>query len=156
MLRSITFLILFTSFLLSCVSQPNTTPSAVLDYENILNEEQENELNEIIAAFEKNTTNEVVIITTNNLGNHKEIVLYAVEMGNKLGVGKKEKDNGLVIVVSRNLRQTFLATGNGAEKILTDEICQQIVDLTMIPEFKKGNFFAGIKGGLIKCIEVWK
>ena len=49
-----------------------------------------------------------------------------------------------------------IATGTGTELILTDEICKNVIDLTIIPEFKNGNFYDGIKNGLIELIKKWK
>ena len=82
--------------------------------------------------------------------------MYAVDFGEKHGVGKKEKDNGLVIAFSKNLRQTFLATGYGTEKILKDDICKKIIDSTMVPRFKNQDYYGGLKAGLEECIRKWK
>ena len=65
-------------------------------------------------------------------------------------------NNGLVIVVSKNLKQTAISTGFGTEKILTDLICKKVIDSVMIPEFKKDEFSTGIKKGLAELISKWK
>lgn len=128
----------------------------VFDNENILTEQEENNLNNIIVEFEKKSSNEIVIVTTDNIGKHSKMVFYAVEFGTIKGVGKKNKDNGLVIVVSKELRETFLATGKSTENILKDEICKQIVDNRMVPYFTDGDFYIGIKNGLEESIRIWK
>jgi len=63
------------------------------------------------------------------------------------GLGKKDKNNGVAIIFSNKQRQTFVATGYGIEKVLTDEIAQKIIDSLMIPEFKKAKYFEGIWEG---------
>lgn len=148
--------ILLMSFL-ACVNGNEVSgQSRVFDRENIFTDEEEKELNEIIDDFERETTNEIIVVTTDNIGDHEKMVSYAVEFGNSYGVGKAGKDNGLVIVFSKTLRENFIATGLSTEKILTDEVCQQIVDSLMVPEFKRENYFTGIKNGLEGCIRLWR
>ena len=53
-------------------------------------------------------------------------------------------------------RQIGIATGFGTELILTDEICENVIDQTIIPEFKNGDFCDGIKNGVIELIEKWE
>ena len=143
-----TFLIIsiLTLSILACSYKgENRRTSWVFDQENVLTDDQEQVLNELIVNFEKETTNEIAIVTTDNIGEHEKMVLYAVEFGYQNGIGKKGKDNGLIIVFSSTLRETLITTGLGTEKILKDEICKQIVDNQMVPEFKKENYFEGIK-----------
>lgn len=146
-------------FLLVCGCTNRTegqNPNWVFDKEEVLSETDEDALNVIITQFEKETSNEIVIVTTPDIGDHEKMVFYAVEFGERYGVGKKDKDNGLIIVFSASLRETFIATGLGTEKLLTDPICKEIVDKKMVPEFKEGNYFEGILNGLNECIRVWK
>ena len=156
-MRTLTYILALTILSISACSSriESKTKSWIFDNENILSHEEEDTLNQIIIKFEKETTNEVVIVTTDNIGDHNKMVFYAVDFGNRLGVGKKNKDNGLVIVVSKQLRETFIATGKSTENILKDEICKNIVDNKMIPEFKNGQFYSGIKKGLEECIRIW-
>jgi uncharacterized protein len=97
-----------------------------------------------------------VIVTTPDIGEHEKMVFYAVEFGDRLGVGKKDKNNGLVIVFSSKLSETFIATGLGTENILTDPICKKIVDEKMVPNFKEGKYFLGLESGLKECIRNWQ
>ena len=134
----------------------NSNISFVFDYEHILTKTQTHVLDSIIGEFEAKTSNEIAIVTVDTLGQYHSLFEYAVDFGQKHGVGKKEKNNGLVIAFSKNLRQTFLATGYGTEKILKDEICKKIVDSTMVPRFKNQDYYGGLKAGLEECIRKWK
>ena len=122
----------------------------------MLSKSEEKALTKIITEFEKETTNEIAIVTTPDIGEHEKMVFYAVEFGDRLGIGKKDINNGLIIVVSSNLRETFIATGLGTENILSDSICKVIVDEKMVPNFKEGNYYLGLESGLNECIRVWK
>ncbi len=126
------------------------------DNESILTVKQIKTLDSIIELFEKKTTNEIVILTTDNIGDSRNMSDYAVDFGNKNRVGKKDKNNGLIIVISKKMRQAWLSTGYGTEEVLKDEICKQIIDSSMIPHFKEGDYYLGIKSGLESCIEKWE
>ena len=109
----------------------------------------------MIRLFEEETTNEIAIVTINKIDPYQELRDYAVALGNEWGVGKAEKDNGVVIVISRELRNMFMATGIGTEVILTDSICQIIVDDFFIPSFKEGDYYQGIVDGLNEVMRQW-
>lgn len=152
---TIPFLIIL---LTACGQTDNNSISVkwIYDFENVLNTEQEKMLDSIINDFGSKTTNEIAIVTTDNIGEFDKMVEFAVDFGNKHGIGKKNKNNGLIIVFSKKMRQTFIATGYGTENILKDDICKKIVDSTMIPYFKNMDYFGGIKAGLEECISKWK
>ncbi|WP_439185825.1 TPM domain-containing protein [Carboxylicivirga taeanensis] len=142
----------------SCGQQKTSNKQKVwvYDYENVLTAEQEQQLNLLIQKFEQETTNEIAIVTVENIGRFDKMVEYAVDFGNQHGIGKKDKDNGLIILFSKNMRGTFLATGYGTEKILKDEICSAIIESSMVPYFKNQEYYEGIKAGLEECIKKWQ
>lgn len=145
----------------STTSADNTTslPDAIgriNDFENIFTPEQEQELDQIISAFENKTGNQIGIITVANTGTYTDFKKYSVDLFNHWGVGLKDKNNGLLITFSAALRSTRITTGLGTEKVLTNALCKKIIDEKMIPEFKSKNFFNGIKAGLQECIVQWK
>lgn len=132
------------------------TPTGfVNDYENILTTTQEKRLTKIIEAFEKKTSNEICIVSVSTILPYTNFAQYTTNLANAWGVGKKDKNNGLLIVLSKKAREVRIGTGLGTERILTDKICTTIVDKTMIPEFKKGNYFKGIKAGVKDIIKHW-
>lgn len=157
MKRTLIFIFILSLSIFACNDKNRSQRTIwVFDQENVLTDDQEKVLNEIITNFEKKTTNEIAIVTTNNIGEHEKMILYAMEFGKRHGIGKKHKNNGLVIVFSATLKETFIAPGLSTENILKDEICKRIVDKQMIPEFREGNNFEGLKNGLEECIRIWK
>jgi uncharacterized protein len=128
-------------------AQPAQEHTWVLDQEALFTPEQIQQLDALVKEHERSTTNEIAIITTASIEPHERMLDYAVKIGNTHGVGKKEKDNGVVVIVSRTLRETFIATGHGTEQILSDEQVQQIVDSLMIPHFKEDRYFEGTYAG---------
>ena len=128
----------------------------VNDYENVFTNEQISELENIIRDYEKKTTNEICVVSLKSIEPYNDISLYATELANNWGIGKSEKDNGLIILFSKSLRSIRISTGYGTEKILTDEKCKKIIDEIIIPEFKKGKYHSGIKNGIMELIAEWK
>ncbi|TDQ28155.1 uncharacterized protein CLV82_2967 [Zeaxanthinibacter enoshimensis] len=126
------------------------------DYGQIFTESQRTELTKILYNYDIETTRQIVVVTIDSIKPYNNIQKYATDLGNNWGVGTAEKDNGLTIVVCNHCRQIGIATGSGTEKILTDEICKYVIDQTIIPEFKNGNFYDGIKKGVAELIEKWK
>lgn len=128
----------------------------VNDYEFVFTMEQLEKLTLMIREFEKNTTNQIAIVSIESIGKYSDFDKFAVDLSNYNGIGLKEKDNGLSIVFSTNLRKIRITTGFGTEKILTDKICKNILDQTIIPEFKNGNYYSGIEKGLTEIMVKWK
>ena len=128
----------------------------VNDFEHILTDNQIKNLTKIINDFEVKTTNEIAIVTVDSIRPYEDIVPYSVDLGTLWGIGKKGKNNGLLVVVSKGLRKIRISTGYGTEKILKDEICKKIIDTQMIPEFKNGDYYNGIKNGLLALIDKWQ
>ncbi len=128
----------------------------VNDFENILSKEQIKELTEIITSFERKTTNQIAVVTISSVEPYSDFDQYALDLSKEWGVGRKEKNNGLTIVFSKSLSKIRISTGLGTEKVLTDEICQSIIDQFMVPKFKEGQFYDGISSGLTELIKHWK
>jgi uncharacterized protein len=138
------------SILLFCLSGLSFTQSGynhVYDYERIFSNQEINSLNLLYDNHEAKTTNQFALITVSDIGKAKDIQHYATQMGKKLGVGQKDKNNGLLIVFSKTLRKSAIATGLGTEKVITDSIAQYVINQEMIPHFKKGNYFQGVYQG---------
>ena len=128
----------------------------VNDFENVFTSEQRIKLDKRIAAYELETTNEIAIVTIDSIIPYENINDFATDLSNEWGIGKREKDNGLLILFSKSLREIRISTGLGTEKILTDEICKSVIDKTIIPEFKNGDYYNGIEKGLSELIILWE
>jgi uncharacterized protein len=86
-------------------------------------------------------------LTTPDYGEYDKNLDFAVDFGNKHGIGKKDYDNGVVIVFSKTKKQVVISTGYGTEKVLKDEIAKKIIDSLMIPKFKENLYFEGLRDG---------
>ena len=129
---------------------PQKTNRLVNDYAGLFTPEQRSYLEYNLVAFDDSTSNQILIITTPSLDGY-DISNYAFEIGEKWGVGRAEHDNGLVIVIkpkNQTPGRAFIATGYGLEGALPDAVCKEIVDLEMIPHFKKNDYYGGVVAAL--------
>ncbi|MBR9859390.1 TPM domain-containing protein [bacterium] len=149
--------ILIISFIitsLGCFNVGNSEiPTYVFDREEILSIEEEMTLDSMYRLHEKETGNEIALITTANYGGDSTISDFAFELGNTLGVGKASRDNGLLIVFSAANREVRIETGIGTAKVLTDSIAQDIINKHMIPQLKQNQYYQGIYDGSVEIIE---
>ncbi|PBJ15776.1 YgcG family protein [Flavobacterium sp. ACN6] len=123
------------------------------DYEGIFSNNEKEILNNLIRDFEKETTIEIVTIDTVKTSKDKFEAL-SLHIAKTWGVGKKGKDNGILIGLSKGYRKIRIELGNGISKILSEQETKEIIDHDFIPEFKKGNYYQGILNGITKLMEV--
>lgn len=136
---------------------PAAPSSPVLDMVGVLSDEGLKEITEKTIELDSLNLAQVAVVIVNDLKDMKALD-YATALGNKWGVGHKETNDGITIVVKPKKGdakgETAIATGKGMEKILTNEVCQLIIDQEMIPEFKKNDYGKAIKEALDKIKEI--
>jgi uncharacterized membrane protein YgcG len=115
---------------------------------NFLTAEQATTIENKLVAFEKETSNEIVVVIVNDFGG-MEPAEFGAKLGAEWGVGQKESDNGVVLLVKTSeKRKVFISTGRGTGTMLTDAIAKDIVDNQIIPSFKSKDFYQGIDNGI--------
>lgn len=123
----------------------------VLDQEHLLLDHEVQRLDSLYRAHEERTGNEIALVTHPTF-NGRSPVEFAVAFGDSVGVGKRERDNGMVIAISKGRRAMFMATGKGTEQVMPDSICQWIIDVEMTPYFKKDRYFEGLWNGSMAVV----
>ncbi len=118
----------------------------VNDYAHLLSEEQTIELNREMSEFDRRTTIELAVVTVDSIGGQSPGE-YAVDLGNLWGVGKEGKDNGIILLVVMDSHDIWIETGPGLVGEISDRQVQEIVDRTIIPEFRAGKADQGIIKG---------
>ena len=125
------------------------------DYDSVFNSNQRKELSDYLYDYDIKTTRQIVVVTVDKIDPYSDVQKLATDLGNYWGVGTEEKNNGITIVLCKPQRKIGIATGLGTELVLTDEICKNVIDRIMIPEFKNGNYYNGIKQGVAELIDKW-
>jgi uncharacterized protein len=127
----------------------------VNDFENIFTDEQEKTLDSVINQYEIKTTIEISVITIPSKAIDKESFDDLVfKIANSWGVGKGDKNNGILIGISKDYRKIRISNGLGIEKLMTDNQTKEIINNTFIPSFKKGDFYQGTLNGVQDIIMV--
>ena len=147
-LFSVFCFVLIISVLLSvssfAVKLPEPTKDFfVNDFANVLDEEDEKELMTIGENLFVKTGAQVVVVTVDTLDG-AAVSEYALELGRKWGVGDKEKNNGVVLLLSVSERQITIQVGYGLEGRLTDGKTGRILDKYAIPYLKNNDFSTGL------------
>jgi uncharacterized protein len=115
----------------------------VTDAAQLLSPAQEATLERTLNAYQQETSNEIAILTIDSLGTD-EIADAAVEVGRQWGVGSKEHDNGILILVAYTDRKVFIATGYGLEGAVPDIVAKGIIDEEIVPLFRDGEYYEGL------------
>jgi uncharacterized protein len=153
MIKKFTNLVLFICLSFSVLAQlpsPKSPPRLYNNFSSIqlLSPSEEAEIEAILEKFEAETSNEIAIIVVDDLKGY-EPWEYAVEIGEKWGVGKKNEDNGIVLLIKPTKtdggRKTFIAVGRGLEGAIPDLTTNEIIENEILPNFKQDNYFQGIK-----------
>jgi uncharacterized protein len=122
---------------------PEKPTSFVSDFANILQTDQKVNLENKLLEIERQTTNEIAVVIIDSLdGDSIENVSQAIF--DRWKIGKKGKDNGVLILLSINDRTMRIQTGYGVEGVLTDLQTKYIQDEVMAPAFREGKYFEGL------------
>jgi len=127
------------------VPKPN---NYVNDYADLVfPQSAEDSLNAKLSRYEKSSGVEIAVVTVNTIGGEEEITYIsslATDVFEKWGVGKKGANDGILIAISEKDRKWEIRTGYGAEIVLPDALCSRFGRNVLVPEFKAGNYTAGI------------
>ncbi|MFZ4455277.1 MAG: TPM domain-containing protein [Bacteroidales bacterium] len=133
-------------------------PRLVNDLAGIFSPEQQQQLESVLVEFSDSTSNQVVIVTVNDLGGLDKAD-FAYQVGKNWGVGGAKFNNGLVILIkpkNDTRGEAFIATGYGLEGALPDAVCKRIIENEMIPYFRQNDYFGGVAKALSVIIPIAK
>lgn len=131
---------------------PEKPTSYVNDYANLLSTEGKQTLETTLKSFTASTTNEIAVVTVPSLDGDS-IERYAVTLFTKWKIGTEKHDNGVLLLISRDDRKARIEVGYGLEGALPDVLASQILNDTLIPQFKEGHIDAGIIGAVDAIIK---
>ncbi|MDE6370225.1 MAG: TPM domain-containing protein [Duncaniella sp.] len=111
-----------------------SNPSGVLSPETVA------ELNAMIAQVWRQTGAEVAVVAVDAIDPAMTPEEFATALFEKWGIGKSDKDNGLLLLISRDDHAVQIRTGYGMEGVVPDIIAGRIIRDEMIPRFREGDF----------------
>ena len=119
----------------------------VNDSADLIPQDQRQRIEAKLAQFEKQTGDQVAVLTVDSLDG-EAIEDYANKVARTWALGQKGKDNGVLLLVSKQDRKMRIEVGYGLEPVLTDLQTKIIQDEVIIPHFKQGDFGGGIEAGV--------
>lgn len=125
----------------------------VVDDADVLSADQEQILSAKLEALENATTDQFVVATLSSLQGY-EIRDYGYQLGRFWQIGRKDRNNGVLLVVAPKERKVAIEVGYGLEGTLTDAITKLIIENAIIPKFKKGDLPGGVSAGAEKIIAI--
>ena len=120
----------------------------VNDYAKIIRDSDEREIEEYLAGIEQASGVQIAVLTMPSLDGD-DIASFGIKVADKWQLGDKEKDNGAILIVAYAEHDLRIEVGDGLEGSLTDAKCGLILRNVIVPEFKNGNYSAGIKKGVM-------
>jgi len=119
----------------------------VTDDAAILTVDQKETISSVLLQYQKDTSNEIAVLIVKTLDGETPVDA-AVEVGRKWGVGSKEKNNGILMLIAYEDREMFIATGYGLEGAIPDIVAAGIINEDMVPAFRQGMYYEGIMAGI--------
>ena len=119
----------------------------VVDEAGILDAGTAHRLTQELESYEASTSTQIVVVTIPDLKGYP-IEDWGLALLRGWEIGQKGKNNGVVLVIAPSERQLRIETGYGAEGPLPDATADAIIRRVIVPDFKQGNFAAGIDAGV--------
>jgi len=138
----VVFVVLSLVCSVSAVEYPRLS-GFVSDNADMFSPEWEAKITALAREIEKNTTAEFAVVTVSSLDG-LSIEQYAVELFEREGIGKKDKDNGLLILIAEQDRAYRVEVGYGLEAYITDSLKVSVGRDIMEYNFKQGEFGRGV------------
>lgn len=127
-------------------------PQAVNDFGNFLEPFQRDALEQKLRNYNDSTSSAIVIVTVPSLDGY-DIAEVALKYLRDWGIGTSAKNNGVVILVSKEERKARIETGYGMEGVLPDITAKEIIDERMIPYFKENDYYRGFDNAVDAIIQ---
>ena len=141
----ILLLLIFPLQLLALEAPPLT--GRVIDLARALSPEMHQNLEQKLAAFERNSSNQVVVLTVPSLQGD-DIDQFSIRVAEAWKIGQKGRDNGVLLVIAKAERKVRIEVGMGLQGVLPDITAGRIIRDVMRPHLKSGNYDQGIADGV--------
>ena len=153
--KSIVLGALLASALLGAIAFPKLDNSRIVDEARLFSQAQKATLERTLAMHESNTSNQIVVVTLSSLNGY-DIADYGYQLGRAWGIGTKEHNNGVLLIIAPNERKVRIEVGYGLEGALPDAMANSIIQNSILPAFKQKNYFEGASKGVNAIISAVK
>ena len=124
----------------------------VNDEAGVISPSAESKIEEELRAFEQSDSTQIVILTVPSLEG-ENIEEFGIKVAEAWKIGQQQKDNGVLLIVSKQERKIRIEVGRGLEGKLTDLMAGRIIDQVIKPKFQQGDFDGGFRTGVSALID---
>ncbi|MDR0543607.1 MAG: TPM domain-containing protein [Dysgonamonadaceae bacterium] len=133
------------------IPNPMSPPRLVNDFAGLFSSNENALLESKLRMYHDTTSTQIYVVTVASFNGYDK-AQFAVELGEKWGIGQKSKNNGAVILIKpkseREKGEIFIASGYGLEGALPDATLSRIMDETIVPYFRKNQYYEGVNAGI--------
>ncbi|MEO8483617.1 MAG: TPM domain-containing protein [Acidobacteriota bacterium] len=154
--RFVPLVVLLLSVFLRVTASAQDLPTLtqpVNDLARVIDPESATLLDQRIRTLQAATKDSVVVATVDTYAPYSSIEEYAVKLFEHAGLGSREKDNGVLIVLAVKERRVRIEVGYGLEQFITDGFAGDTIRQTMLPAFRNGQYGAGLLAGTTRAIQ---
>lgn len=140
------FILIACTLALFALDVPTLT-SPVMDLAGIVDSSDKSNIKSQLMTLQKDKNIQIAVLTIPSLEG-ENLEEYTNRVFNSWGLGDKENDSGVLLLVSVQDRKIRIEVGYGMEDTVTDAIASKIIRSVILPEFKNGNYSQGIAAGI--------
>lgn len=122
--------------------------------DGVLSERAERQIDNMLAGLWNRTSAEIAVVAVADTDRPDDIDGFATDLFEKWGIGKDDRDNGLLILIARDSRKAVIRTGKGMEGVLPDIVAGRILRNKMFPLFKEGDYDGGTMAAVAEVARV--
>lgn len=157
-MRKILHILLFSLIAMTCEAgqysvgelpnvQKQDHTKHLVNPDGIVSASTQAQIDSLLLDIRRQSSAEVVAVIVDDIDSD-DIDSYATELFNGWGIGKGDKNNGVLILVAKDMRRGVIRTGYGAEGVLPDIISGRVLHNVMFPRFKEGDYEGGMLAGV--------
>ena len=149
---------LFGVILIGCTSSAASLPeftAPVVDSIGRVSAEVESQINSELISFQQSGGPQIAVAVIDSTGNATP-ENYSIDLARTWGIGDKEKDNGVLLLIALEDRTLRIEVGSGVEGELTDITAGRIVDSVMLPRLRANDVDGAVRDGARAVMQVWR
>jgi len=120
----------------------------VNDFAGVMDADAKQKLDGVLSSLKEKTDTEIAVVTVKDMGG-LDVDTYAVELMKAWGIGSKERNDGVLVLLAIQEREWRIEVGYGLESIITDAESGMIGSNLMVPLFKNGDYSNGLSQGAL-------
>lgn len=124
-----------------------TLTGRIVDEAGLLSPSDRSSILADLKLLEEKSSDQLIVFTTRSLQGYA-IEDFGYQLGRAWGIGQKDVNNGIILIVAPNERKVRIEVGRGLEPVMTDLLAKLIIENAILPAFRRNDFAGGIKAGV--------